>query len=302
MGLRRRHRRSRRSHRRAPRPDAGRRVLPGRAAELHRERAAAARRGARAGRLVGGRTTANAVLRRIARRSAACGGGPARDRRQARRSRRRHRRQHAGSHGRRAWRRRDRRDVVVLLAGLRRPGHPRSLWPDRSGRARVDRRLRLRRQALRLPRKTEARGSGVARRSTRRRHPECRRRRNGEHRRRGEVGRLARQRRAASRQSTVRATAVRSPALHPVFVGHHGRAEVHRPRRRRDAAAAPQGTSAPLRHPSRRPRLLLHDVRLDDVELARHGAGVGGDRDSLRRVAVPSRRPPAVRFSPTPRA
>ena len=38
------------------------------------------------------------------------------------------------------------------------------------------------------------------------------------------------------------------PALHPLFVGHDGRAEMHRPWRRRHAAAAPQGTSAALRH------------------------------------------------------
>ncbi len=37
---------------------------------------------------------------------------------------------------------------------------------------------------------------------------------------------------------------------------------------------------------ARRPRLLLHDVRLDDVELARLGAGVGGRARALRRVAV----------------
>ena len=43
-------------------------------------------------------------------------------------------------------------------------------------------------------------------------------------------------------------------------------------------AAAPERTPAALRHPARRPRLLLHDVRLDDVELARDGARVGARR------------------------
>ena len=37
------------------------------------------------------------------------------------------------------------------------------------------------------------------------------------------------------------------PALHPVFVGHDRRAEMHRPRRGRHAAAALEGASAPLR-------------------------------------------------------
>ena len=44
--------------------------------------------------------------------------------------------------------------------------------------------------------------------------------------------------------------AVRPSALHPVFVGHDRRAEVHRPRRRRHADPAPEGTPAALRHPA----------------------------------------------------
>ena len=45
-----------------------------------------------------------------------------------------------------------------------------------------------------------------------------------------------------------------------------------------------------------RPRLLLHDLRLDDVELARHGARVGGHAGAVRRLAVPSRRQCPVRL------
>jgi acetoacetyl-CoA synthetase len=45
----------------------------------------------------------------------------------------------------------------------------------------------------------------------------------------------------------------------------------------RHAAAAPEGTPAALRCPPGRPRLLLHDLRLDDVELAGVGARLGGD-------------------------
>ena len=86
----------------------------------------------------------------------------------------------------------------------------------------------------------------------------------------------------------------RFPFDHPLYilylVRHHGRAEVHRARRRRNAAAASEGASAPLRHLRRRPHLLLHHLRLDDVELARLGARLGGDADAVGRVA----RPPAT--------
>ena len=73
----------------------------------------------------------------------------------------------------------------------------------------------------------------------------------------------------------VRAAAVRPSALHPVFLGHHRRAEVHRARRRRHAAAAPEGAPAAQRRASRGDRaVLLHHLRLDDVELAGLGARV----------------------------
>ena len=63
------------------------------------------------------------------------------------------------------------------------------------------------------------------------------------------------------------------PFDHPAAIlyssGTTGAPEVHRPPRRRPAAEAPERAAAPLRRAGRRPRLLLHDVRLDDVELAR---------------------------------
>ena len=49
----------------------------------------------------------------------------------------------------------------------------------------------------------------------------------------------------------VRAIPVRSPALHPVLLGHDRGAEVHRPRRRWHADSASQRASAALRHPRR---------------------------------------------------
>ena len=99
-----------------------------------------------------------------------------------------------------------------------------------------------------------------------------------------------------SRRAAVRSAAVRSPALHPVFLGHHRRAQVHRARRRRHADPAPEGASAPLRHQAGRSRLLLHDLRLDDVELAGLGARIRRDAAALRRLAVPSGRQRPVRL------
>ena len=82
-----------------------------------------------------------------------------------------------------------------------------------------------------------------------------------------ELGRV--RRRQAGGADRVRAAAVRPSALHPVLLRHDGRAEVHRPRRGRNAAAAPEGAPAAQRRQGGRPAVLLHDVRLDDVELAR---------------------------------
>ena len=62
------------------------------------------------------------------------------------------------------------------------------------------------------------------------------------------------------------------PLLRPLLVGHDRRAEVHRAPRRRRAAEAPRRAPAALRRAARRPGLLLHDHRLDDVELAGVGA------------------------------
>ncbi len=88
----------------------------------------------------------------------------------------------------------------------------------------------------------------------------------------------------------VRAATFRPSALHPVLVGHDGRAEVHRARRGRHAAAAPERTPAARGRASWRPPVLLHDLRLDDVELARQRAGVAGNRRPLRRFALSSGR------------
>src|SRR3546814_14248312 len=57
-------------------------------------------------------------------------------------------------------------------------------------------------------------------------------------------------------------------------------------RHRRHPAAAPEGAHPALRREARRPRLLLHHLWLDDVELADLGAGFPGDAAALRRLAL----------------
>ncbi len=92
----------------------------------------------------------------------------------------------------------------------------------------------------------------------------------------------------AARRAHVHARRIRRSAVHSVLVRHHRRAEVHRARRRRHAAAAPQGARAAHRHLARRRRVLLHDDGLDDVELARVGARFRRDTRAVRRRAAAS--------------
>ena len=88
--------------------------------------------------------------------------------------------------------------------------------------------------------------------------------------------------------ATIRAPAIRPSALRALFERHDGRAEMHRARRRRHAVAASQGASAAHGREAGRSPLLLHDLRLDDVELARERARLRGDDRPLRRLAAPS--------------
>ena len=86
------------------------------------------------------------------------------------------------------------------------------------------------------------------------------------------------------------------PLYHPVLLGHHRRAQMHRPFGRRHAAPASQGAPPAFRHRRGRPRLLFHHARLDDVELAGLGPGLGSDAAPLRRLALPSRAGDALRL------
>ena len=155
--------------------------------------------------------------------------------------------------------------VVVGVAGFRRPGRARPLRPDRAGRPVLLRRLFLQRQAI-PDRRQGARDHGADP------QPEGDRGRAADR----PAGDPGRRRHAARRlrcplhghRHRLRAAAVRPSPLYHVLQRHDRRAEVHRPPGRRRPAAAPQGASPAQRRPARRPRLLLHHARLDDVELA----------------------------------
>ena len=156
--------------------------------------------------------------------------------------------QHAGDDRRDARRGEPRRDLVVVLAGFRRAGRARPLRPDRAARCSSPS-TATGTTARRMPILDKV-AEIVARLPTRR----ARRRRavsaatsggpQATSRTVRSARRVGRFRRAVRRRADrLRAAAVRSSALHPVFVGHDRRAEVHRARRRRHAAAAPEGAS-----------------------------------------------------------
>ena len=89
--------------------------------------------------------------------------------------------------------------------------------------------------------------------------------------------------------------ALRPSVVRALLVRHHGATEVHRPPDRRRAAEARGRTPAPVRRPAGRPRPLLHDDGLDDVELAGLGAGLRRHRRAVRRLTVRTRARPALR-------
>ena len=98
--------------------------------------------------------------------------------------------------------------------------------------------------------------------------------------------------------SAVCPTAIRSPAVHHVHQRHDRKTEVHRPSGRWSPASASEGASLARRSAPRPEGFLLHDLWLDDVELAGVGAGLRGDPDAVRRFAFPSGRQPNVRLRP----
>ena len=296
VGFRRDHRgRAGRAHRDRRRQDAGRPLVPRREAQLRREPAAPAGRGGRAGLLGRGPRQAAPRLRRPARPGlahdpGACGpwrapGGPGRGLPA----------EHAGDHRLGAGGREPRRGLVLVLVGLRHARRARPLRPDRAQGADRRRRLLLQRQGLRPP----AAGAGNPGRASQRRARNRGALRGGAPFARRHPGRRPLRRggwRAAGRADRLRARALRPPAGDHVLLGHHRRAEMHRARHRRHAAAAHEGACAPQRHRAGRPRVLRHHLRLDDVELAGERARLGGDPPALRRLALPSRRQRALRL------
>ena len=170
-------------------------------------------------------------------------GVPARRRRRGGRPRRRLRPQHARGGRRDARRRVARRAVVVVLAGLRRRRRARPLRPDRAEGARHGRRLRLGRQAHRLAGARPRLPRRACRASSR--SSSCRTCRPTSPATRalpdGAIAWADALARGDGSLLSFDATALRSPAVHHVLVGHDRSAEVHGARRRGHAAAAPEG-------------------------------------------------------------
>ena len=78
------------------------------------------------------------------------------------------------------------------------------------------------------------------------------------------------------------------PLLHPVHLGHHRQAQVHRARRRRHAAAAPEDVQAAVRRAAGDRFFYYTTTQLGDVEPAVRRPRRRGERDALRRLAVRS--------------
>ena len=90
----------------------------------------------------------------------------------------------------------------------------------------------------------------------------------------------------------VRAAAVRSSPLGPLQLGHDRPAEADRAQPGRDPARAAEVLASPSRRPAGRPRLLVFDDRLDDVEPARRRAAHGrADRAVRRQPWLPEPEP-----------
>ena len=140
--------------------------------------------------------------------------------------------------------------------------------PDRAEGAARGRRLPLRRQGLRPPRERRRRSAAALPSLRAHGRAPVPRPRRPLARRRARLGRAARARQRAP-SSRFEPRPLRPPALGPLLLRHDRAAEGDRPRPRRDPARAPEEDAPPPRRPARRPLLLVHDDRLDDVELPR---------------------------------
>jgi hypothetical protein len=73
---------------------------------------------------------------------------------------------------------------------------------------------------------------------------------------------------------SVRAATVLGTAGDPLLLRYHRQTQMHRAQRRRSFATTQKGAAAALRPASRRTFVLLHNLRLDDVELASQRPGL----------------------------
>ena len=174
--------------------------------------------------------------------------------------------------------RKPRRDLDQLCAGVRRAGGARSVRTDRSEGAAGRRWLSLRQRATSTA-APRCRRSATA-------CPACSTPWRCRTSARRAVARAPSRGPSSPRapDRRVRTGRRRSPAVRAVLVGHHGHAEADRARPRRHPARAPQGAGAARRPRAGRSVLLVHDHRLDDVELPRQrAADRRGDRHVRRR-------------------
>ncbi len=162
-----------------------------------------------------------------------------------------------------------RRDLLLLLAGFRRARRARPLRPDRPKALLRLRRLLVQRQEGRGRRQAQGRSrrsfQAPGRRSSCPISAEPRRSRQ----RRRAASRSTHSSTPSRRRRSLRAAPLQPSALYPLLLRHDRRAEMHRARRRRHASSASEGAPAALLASTRREALLLHHLRLDDVELAR---------------------------------
>ncbi len=259
------------------------------APQLRRARSASAQPGRRRDQArVRAATAPDDDARRAPRRGGEARRRPPRARRRVWRPGRRVSAEHPGGRDCLPRLRLDRCDLVELLARLRCAQRDRPLRADRATRASRRRRLSLRREGLRPHRRREGapgraperRAHGAARLS----RPAARRDRDP--RRCCLGGRSSERRRSAAH---VRAGRLRPPSLGALQLGNDGAAEGDRPRPRRRRPRVAEEDVSPRRPPGRRPALLVHDHRLDDVELRRQRAVHGRVDRPLRRQPRDSR-------------
>ena len=191
----------------------------------------------------------------------------------------------AGGHGRDGGDGEPRGRLGQRVTRLRPPRRAGPARPARAAGAVRLRRLPLRRQGVR----PAGRGGRTGRRAA---EPARGRARAGarSRRRRCRLGRRRLRADRARRGVRLRAGAVRPPAVGALLLRHHRAAQGDRARARRHPAGAAQGPELPPGSAARRPRVLLHHHRLDDVELPGQHAAARGDAGALRRQSQPPRR------------